>query len=66
MLLRRYSWSHYSSTVIEEKDAIDDDEDQPFEDENNAGEYDEVSADVDGPSSDKSMATRLELLGLSH
>ena len=45
---------------------IDDDEDQLFEDESNASEYDEVTADVDGPSSDKSMAERLKLLGLSH
>ena len=34
-----------SSTVIEEKDVIDND-DQPFEDENNIDECDEISADV--------------------
>ena len=42
----------FGSTVIEERNVIDDD-DQPFEDENNVDGCDEVSADVDGPSSDE-------------
>ena len=41
-----------SSTIIEEKDVIDDD-DQPFEDENNINECDEISAKVDGLPSDE-------------
>ena len=39
-----------SSTAIEERDEVDDEEDG---DENNIDEYEEVSADVDGPSSDE-------------
>ena len=38
-----------SYTVIEEKD----DDDQPFKDENNIDECDEISADVDAPPSDE-------------
>ena len=42
-----------SSTVIEEKDVVGDEEDQSFGDEDNADELEEVSAGVDGPSSDE-------------
>ena len=41
-----------SSTAIEERDEVVDEEDQPFGDEN-TDEHEEVSADVDGPSSDE-------------
>ena len=42
-----------SSTVIEEKDVVGDEEDQSFGDEDNPDELEEVSAGVDGPSSDE-------------
>ena len=42
-----------SSTTIEERDEVVDEEDQPFGDENNTDEHEEASADVDGPSSDE-------------
>ena len=42
-----------SSTAIEERDKVVDEEDQPFRDENNTDEQEEVSADVDKPSSDE-------------
>ena len=42
-----------SSTAIEERDEVVDEEDQPFGDDNNADECEEVSANVNGPSSDE-------------
>ena len=42
-----------SSTAIEERVEVVDEEDQPFGDDNNTNECEEVSANVDGPSSDE-------------
>ena len=42
-----------SSTVIEEKDVVGDEEDQPFGDKDNVDELEKVSAGVDGSSSDE-------------
>ena len=42
-----------SSTAIEERDKVVDEEDQPFGDDSNTDECEKVSADVDGPSSDE-------------
>ena len=42
-----------SSTAVEERDEVVDEEDQPFGDDNNTDECEEVSPNVDGPSSDE-------------
>ena len=42
-----------SSTAIKERDEVVDEEDQSFGDDNNADECEEVSANLDGPSSDE-------------